>query len=115
VDHPAPLARLIDELRRLPGIGPKSAQRIAFHLLKGSKEDALRLSAAVGELLEALFIASREYARQGARLREAEVPVHSSSPVSMGPSLIAESMDKTILKPHSAPNASPIAFAAHRG
>jgi recombination protein RecR len=54
VDHPAPLARLIDELRRLPGIGPKSAQRIAFHLLKGSKEDALRLSAAVGELLEAL-------------------------------------------------------------
>jgi recombination protein RecR len=42
VEHPAPLARLIDELRRLPGIGPKSAQRIAFHLLKGSREDALR-------------------------------------------------------------------------
>jgi len=54
VDHPAPLARLIDELRRLPGIGPKSAQRIAFHLLKGSKEEALRLAAAVGELLDAL-------------------------------------------------------------
>jgi recombination protein RecR len=54
VEHPAPLARLIDELRRLPGIGPKSAQRIAFHLLKGSKEDARRLSAAVGELLDTL-------------------------------------------------------------
>ena len=54
MDHPEPLARLIDELRRLPGIGPKSAQRIAFHLLKGSKDDAQRLSAAVGELLDAL-------------------------------------------------------------
>jgi recombination protein RecR len=54
VDHPPPLARLIDELRRLPGVGPKSAQRIAFHLLKGSKEDASRLAAAVAELLEAM-------------------------------------------------------------
>src|ERR1700716_2580774 len=45
---------LIDELRRLPGIGPKSAQRIAFHLLKGTKDDAQRLSAAVAELLDAL-------------------------------------------------------------
>jgi recombination protein RecR len=54
VDHPAPLSRLIDELRRLPGIGPKSAQRIAFHLLKGSKEEATRLSAAVAELLESM-------------------------------------------------------------
>jgi recombination protein RecR len=54
VDHPAPLARLIDELRRLPGIGPKSAQRIAFHLLKGGREDAQRLAAAVGELLDQL-------------------------------------------------------------
>jgi len=54
VDYPAPVARLIDELRRLPGIGPKSAQRIAFHLLRGSKEDASRLSAAVGELLDGI-------------------------------------------------------------
>jgi len=52
MDYPAPLSRLIDELRALPGIGPKSAQRIAFHLLKGSREDAQRLSAAVAELLE---------------------------------------------------------------
>jgi recombination protein RecR len=52
MDYPAPVARLIDELRKLPGIGPKSAQRIAFHLLRGSKEDAGRLSTAVGELLD---------------------------------------------------------------
>jgi recombination protein RecR len=38
---------LIDELGRLPGIGPKSAQRIAFHLLLLSKDDALRLARAI--------------------------------------------------------------------
>ena len=54
VDYPAPVARLIDELRKLPGIGPKSAQRIAFHLLRGTKEDAARLSEAVATLLEGI-------------------------------------------------------------
>ena len=54
MDYPAPLSRLIDELRALPGIGPKSAQRIAFHLLKGTREDAQRLSAAVAELLDTI-------------------------------------------------------------
>ncbi len=44
----APIVQeLIDELGRLPGVGPKSAQRIAYHLLKRSKEDALRLSTAI--------------------------------------------------------------------
>ncbi|HEX3424932.1 MAG TPA: recombination mediator RecR [Acidimicrobiales bacterium] len=38
---------LIDELGRLPGIGPKSAQRIAFYLLKAPQEDALRLAQAI--------------------------------------------------------------------
>jgi recombination protein RecR len=52
VDYPAPIARLIDELRRLPGIGPKSAQRIAYHLLKGSPEDAHRLGEAINQLKE---------------------------------------------------------------
>lgn len=42
-----PVQELIDELGRLPGIGPKSAQRIAFHLLKLSKADALRLADAI--------------------------------------------------------------------
>ena len=40
---------LIDELGRLPGVGPKSAQRIAFHLLKLPKDDALRLARVIGE------------------------------------------------------------------
>ena len=52
MDYPAPIARLIDELRQLPGIGPKSAQRIAYHLLKGSPEDAHRLGEAVNQLKE---------------------------------------------------------------
>jgi len=54
VDYPAPVAKLIDELRKLPGIGPKSAQRIAFHLLRGSKDDAVRLSQAIGTLLDGI-------------------------------------------------------------
>ena len=41
---------LIDELGRLPGIGPKSAQRIAFHLLKVPAEDALRLARVISEV-----------------------------------------------------------------
>ena len=47
--YAGPVQDLIDELGRLPGIGPKSAQRIAFHLLKLSREDALRLSTAIAE------------------------------------------------------------------
>ena len=54
MDYPAPLGRLIDELRKLPGIGPKSAQRIAFHLLRGSREDSVRLSEAIGTLLDGI-------------------------------------------------------------
>lgn len=41
------LQRLLDELGRLPGIGPKSAQRIAFHLLEADAEEARRLAAAI--------------------------------------------------------------------
>jgi len=58
VDYPAPLARLVDELRRLPGVGPKSAQRIAFHLLKAPREDTARLAEAVGGLQQALRLCS---------------------------------------------------------
>jgi recombination protein RecR len=45
--YTGPLRTLIDELGRLPGIGPKSAQRIAFHILKVPTEDAHRLSDAI--------------------------------------------------------------------
>ncbi len=47
-----PVQQLIDEMSRLPGIGPKSAQRIAFHLLKVPREEALRLARAVNEAIE---------------------------------------------------------------
>jgi recombination protein RecR len=42
-----PVQTLIDELGRMPGVGPKSAQRIAFHLLKVPTEDAIRLAQAI--------------------------------------------------------------------
>ena len=47
--YTAPVQALIDELGRLPGIGPKSAQRIAFHLLKLPADDANRLTRAITE------------------------------------------------------------------
>ena len=52
MEYPAPLSRLIDELRRLPGIGPKSAQRIAFHLLRKTKEETTALAGAIDRLLD---------------------------------------------------------------
>src|SRR6267154_5603925 len=45
-----PMARLIEEFRKLPGIGTKSAQRLAFHVLRSSSEDAEALSMAIREL-----------------------------------------------------------------
>ncbi|HET9600077.1 MAG TPA: recombination mediator RecR [Acidimicrobiales bacterium] len=47
--YATPVQTLIDELGRLPGVGPKSAQRIAFHLLKLPTEDATRLAMAITE------------------------------------------------------------------
>ena len=48
--YEGPVQVLIDELGRLPGVGPKSAQRIAFHLLKLAPEDARRLADAIVEV-----------------------------------------------------------------
>jgi recombination protein RecR len=48
--HPEPLARLIEQLQRLPGIGAKSAQRIAFFLLKTPREEVERLSDALRDV-----------------------------------------------------------------
>ncbi len=47
---PDPLVHLIEELQRLPGIGPKSAQRLAFHVLKTPREHADRLADALREV-----------------------------------------------------------------
>ena len=54
----APLERLIERLRKLPGIGAKSAQRVAFHILRGSREDAQALSASILEVKESLRLCS---------------------------------------------------------
>jgi recombination protein RecR len=50
--YEGPVQRLIDELGRLPGIGPKSAQRIAFHILRIAPEDARRLAGSIVEAKE---------------------------------------------------------------
>ena len=54
-----PVQALIDELGRLPGIGPKSAQRIAFHLLKASGDECARLSAAIDDAKARVRFCSR--------------------------------------------------------
>ena len=54
-----PVQALIDELGRLPGIGPKSAQRIAFHLLKVPEDDANRLAHAIREAKAKVRFCSR--------------------------------------------------------
>jgi recombination protein RecR len=57
--YAAPVQDLIDELGRLPGIGPKSAQRIAFHLLKLQRADAARLASAIVEAKDKVTFCSR--------------------------------------------------------
>ena len=57
--YATPVQALIDELGRLPGIGPKSAQRIAFHLLKLPAEDANRLARAITEAKERVTFCER--------------------------------------------------------
>ena len=53
-----PMTRLIDELKKLPGIGSKSAQRLAFHILRSSTEDAEGLAAAVRDVKASLRLCS---------------------------------------------------------
>ncbi|HUR32676.1 MAG TPA: recombination mediator RecR [Vicinamibacterales bacterium] len=52
MSFPEPLTRLVEELQRLPGVGPKSAQRLAFHVLKAPREQAERLAAAIRDVKE---------------------------------------------------------------
>jgi recombination protein RecR len=55
-DFAAPLQRLIDEFRRLPGVGQKSAQRLAFHVLRRPRDDAARLAEALLDVKDHLGI-----------------------------------------------------------
>jgi recombination protein RecR len=63
VETPAtgPLQRLIDELKKLPGVGPRSAERIAFYLLKAEKDEAFALAEAVRDIKEKIRPCSRCY------------------------------------------------------
>lgn len=54
-----PVQRLIDELSRLPGIGAKSAQRLAFHLLNAEEADARRLSDAITDMRSSVHLCTR--------------------------------------------------------
>jgi len=55
-DFAEPLARLITEFKRLPGIGQKSAQRLAFHVMRAPREDAEQLAQAVLEVKDKLTL-----------------------------------------------------------
>jgi recombination protein RecR len=57
--YAAPIARLLEELERLPGIGPKSAQRIAYHLLRAEQPEAARLAEAIVEVKRTIRFCGR--------------------------------------------------------
>jgi recombination protein RecR len=58
IDYTPPLARLIEELKKIPGIGRKSAQRIAFYLLRTDKKNALALADVIVQAREKIFYCS---------------------------------------------------------
>src|SRR5262252_3060752 len=58
LDYAEPVTKLIDEFKRLPGIGHKSAQRLAFHVLKAPQEEADRLVEAIREVKEKIVFCS---------------------------------------------------------
>jgi recombination protein RecR len=58
-DYAEPIARLIDELRRMPGIGQKTAQRLAYSILRRPRADAERLSRAILDVKEMIRCCSR--------------------------------------------------------
>lgn len=68
VDQQGLLAKLVRELVRLPGIGQKSAQRLAFHLLKAERDDALRLAEAIQAVKDGL-----SFCRQCRNIAEGEL------------------------------------------
>lgn len=53
---PEPITRLIEEFSKLPGIGPKSAQRLAYHVLRASEDDARALAKALGDVKESVVL-----------------------------------------------------------
>lgn len=68
MNYPQPLINLIDQLKTLPGIGPKSAERIAFHLLRCDHEATKRLASSINELKDKI-----KYCTQCFNLSEKEL------------------------------------------
>ena len=58
MSQPEPITRLVEQLQRLPGIGRKSAQRLAFHILRGTRDDAERLCEAVRDVKDKITYCS---------------------------------------------------------
>ena len=58
LDYAEPVTKLIDELKRLPGVGHKSAQRLAFYLLRADREETGRLIEAINEVKERIILCS---------------------------------------------------------
>jgi len=58
LDYAEPVTKLIDELKRLPGVGHKSAQRLAFYILRADREEADRLIEAIVEIKEKIILCS---------------------------------------------------------
>lgn len=58
LDYAEPVTKLIDELKRLPGVGHKSAQRLAFYILRADREETERLVEAIHEVKEKIILCS---------------------------------------------------------
>ena len=58
LDYVEPVTKLIDELKRLPGIGQKSAQRLAFHILRANRDETDRLVQSINEVKEKIVLCS---------------------------------------------------------
>ena len=58
LDYVEPVTKLIDELKRLPGIGQKSAQRLAFHILRAHRDETDRLVQSINEVKEKIVLCS---------------------------------------------------------
>lgn len=57
--YPAPVERLVSELGKLPGIGRRSAERLAFHILRAQEDDATALARAIAEVKEQIGLCER--------------------------------------------------------
>ena len=80
MEYPAPLARLIDGLCKLPGIGEKTAGRLAFHLLKTDRDEVLRLAASIEGVVRGICLCPVCFGFERDRSRHGSSPGMSNLP-----------------------------------